>query len=1059
MTSPAGAYTFVPWFRRGAVTDIVADDDLTATATGRAVLPIELALSYVPVGGGTARVLPAVTRTVELVGPGDVAGLRRESVLRVHPPDGATTAAPGELAFVEFYDEDLPWRLTPAKAAQATVDGVTVTRLRPWLALLVLADGEFRITAPAGRLPMLTVADGVPLPPVVEIWAWAHAQVAGAEPDAGKVGPRADTDPDTALSRLLSPRRLVAGVTYSGFLVPAFETGRLAGLGLDPARVPTQQASWGAGQSDRRLPVYYIWRFTVGADVRFETLARGLTGRPAGEHLGKRAVDVHLPGYGLDEVPIAHPPELEGALRPPDFTRAAYPDGPGTDLVDALEHLIDLGSDLLDPATEVPLDPIVAPPAYGRLHAGVVRVADVADGDEAGWVRELNLDLRNRAAAGLGAQVIRDRQEELVARAWQQVGSLRDANQRLREAELATAAAQSVYAKHVAGLDADRALLFTAAAHRGLPGIAATAVAVDADAAGTVHAAVVGSRVPSAVQDLAFRRVTRPGRPFVRAATGTRQVGSLRTGLIAGMDADPTHAVSAARPLPAPVAAVPLTAVTALAATAAGGLAQHAIDSKRVYLTLAATDLAARLTSSGILTVPSQADFRAALTTALAAWSARHPAATATTTAVTTLIGQTQKVEADGPGATVTITAATFAAAFGAGLAGKTYRAVTAVPDVVPPGGTVARMTDSGDAQATEDDVGQLGKDLTARLSAVPAPPPPLGGPQGLAGAVLAALDPAAAVPTRVGDQLPGLAARLAARAATRARRLRPVQAHPTFPDPMVDALAALAADHVLPNLGDLPAETLTVMEPNQRFIEAFLAGLNTELGRELLWREYPTDQRGSYARVFWDRADAADQGAPDIQQITDWVAALGGNGTTSGTPIVLVVRSALLRLYPYTLVYALPAVWNGLPADGRRLPDAAAAARRPVFHATLDPDVALYGFDLTQQQARGHLPTGPGDPLPADPGWFFVLQERPGQPRFGLDTDRHPSGLRTWDDLSWPDLAGADTYIDIAANTGLAPQQTDPVRWGTTSADMAAILMRSPVMYARHADDLLPGP
>jgi len=24
-------------------------------------------------------------------------------------------------------------------------------------------------------------------------------------------------------------------------------------------------------------------------------------------------------------------------------------------------------------------------------------------------------------------------------------------------------------------------------------------------------------------------------------------------------------------------------------------------------------------------------------------------------------------------------------------------------------------------------------------------------------------------------------------------------------------------------------------------------------MGRELLWREYPTDQRGSYFRQFWD--------------------------------------------------------------------------------------------------------------------------------------------------------------------------------------------------------------
>ena len=33
------------------------------------------------------------------------------------------------------------------------------------------------------------------------------------------------------------------------------------------------------------------------------------------------------------------------------------------------------------------------------------------------------------------------------------------------------------------------------------------------------------------------------------------------------------------------------------------------------------------------------------------------------------------------------------------------------------------------------------------------------------------------------------------------------------------------------------------------------MVGLNHEFARELLWREYPTDQRGSYFRQFWDVA------------------------------------------------------------------------------------------------------------------------------------------------------------------------------------------------------------
>ena len=58
-------------------------------------------------------------------------------------------------------------------------------------------------------------------------------------------------------------------------------------------------------------------------------------------------------------------------------------------------------------------------------------------GDPVHWLVELNLDLRNRAAVGLGAEIVRARQEEYVQRAWEQVGAVEEANRRLREAELA----------------------------------------------------------------------------------------------------------------------------------------------------------------------------------------------------------------------------------------------------------------------------------------------------------------------------------------------------------------------------------------------------------------------------------------------------------------------------------------------------------------------------------------------------------------------------------------------------------------------------------------------
>jgi len=41
-------------------------------------------------------------------------------------------------------------------------------------------------------------------------------------------------------------------------------------------------------------------------------------------------------------------------------------------------------------------------------------------------------------------------------------------------------------------------------------------------------------------------------------------------------------------------------------------------------------------------------------------------------------------------------------------------------------------------------------------------------------------------------------------------------------------------------------------METNPKFIEALMTGANQEMARELRWRKYPTDQKGSYFRMFW---------------------------------------------------------------------------------------------------------------------------------------------------------------------------------------------------------------
>lgn len=87
------------------------------------------------------------------------------------------------------------------------------------------------------------------------------------------------TNADNACSRLICPRRLQPDTAYEAFLVPAFETGRLAGLGLDPRVSPgALYSSWGPPYPNRpsagQLPYYHRWSFSTGTTGDFEFLVR-----------------------------------------------------------------------------------------------------------------------------------------------------------------------------------------------------------------------------------------------------------------------------------------------------------------------------------------------------------------------------------------------------------------------------------------------------------------------------------------------------------------------------------------------------------------------------------------------------------------------------------------------------------------------------------------------------------------------------------------------------------------------------------------------------------------
>jgi hypothetical protein len=1055
-------YTFVPWLRRGlaaeiAEADALAADPGAAATVGRATLDVELTLDVVPAPGAPPPPRPTIKRKVGILGPGDVATLKAEAILRTHPADGVLGATPDELAFVEFYDEDLPWRYTPAKAASS--------RLRPWLALLVLTEEEFTVREPGApgqpQLPVVTLTDRAQLPPAEETWAWAHAQLSTIVAQAADVGAAIAADPDHARSRLLSPRRLVADTQFDAFLVPAFEAGRLAALGRPTDGVPAQQAAWGLPQhaTDRDLPVFHHFRFRTAVDGDFETLARRLVPRAAGEEFGKRLLDVSAPGFGLDERDGATV-DFEGALAPPQMPRTAFVD-PWDAVAEDLVETLDAGDAALQPAVVTP-DPMVVPPAYGRRQKGLRRVVDARNQADLAWLAELNLDLRSRAAAGLGTEVVRQRQDEYMQRAWEQVGRIEEANQRLREAELARASAQAVKRKHLQPLDGDdRLTQLTAVAQSGLRAPSGLPVVAGGDAVGadqvpntaSLRAAVGVSRVPAAAQAPAFRRITRAQRPLMRRLGDAGRPQQFQSDLLTKMDQPPATALTVAPAAPDPAAGVALSSVQTAVDDSIQRLVAIGERPFEVFLTLADTWAGGQ---------PSTTDFDtlgapAAIAGLQAKVRARYPQVNFNGTAVPdapewrvwALAAAVTAVASDGPGrAKLTIDDAIFEREFSDDALGKARGAVTVVRGgAPPPDATIGRTTSTEDVQA----FGRALNDFAGGAAARPDPAPAKElDTSSVASHVLTLLDPVLTLGDRVAAAVPIVAGR------PPDRLLTPVMAHPTFPDPLFWPLRDLSQDHVVPNVSDLPRESLTVMEPNRRFIESYLAGVNFAFNQELLWREYPTDQRGTSFRVFWDTRDAVGPPRPpDVKPMADWTGALGSQATSPAAVLVLVVRGELLERFPSTVIFAQRAAFAGNDALAPRVLDPNTPVKDPIFSGRLEPDIRLVGFELSVAQARGRRVADADGP--SDPGWFFVFMERPGEPRFGLDSGDEAPPLKTWDDLAWAsfDPAGLP-FVRIAANASLVPTDSVTAVWGRTAADQASILLQNPVLLARHASEML---
>jgi len=905
---------FCSWVRRGAAAGITEPDPVIGPFTGPATFEPSVTLALNGVAGN-----PVSGPNLPILGPSAIVGIHPSAVVRLDPAAGATGVEDNFLPQIELARPDLPWLFTPAKPNAAN-------RLRPWLVLIVIEAAGIEIQ-PGTPLPRITINDSQ-LPDLNDSWAWAHGQVTVEDP-ATATQALTPAYGGGAISRLVCPRRLKADTAYLACLVPSTLAGAEAGLGLPIGPGPALALAWtaGAGQ-DVMLPVFYSWTFATGDDGDFKSLVQRLRGVPpdtiAG--FGTRTIDMSSPWESPPQLGPGVTIELDGAL-------GIGVDRPGTFAGSKAQFESRLTALLNFPAT---LDPTnsadnqkatpVAPPIYAGIMAGINEVP----ADDA-WPRQLNIDPRRRIAAAFGAKYVQDHKEFLMARAWDQLGAVQEANRLGALAELAAEVADRLHVRHLQSLTTSE--LFAVAAP------ARTRVLVHA--ATTLQAETAKTPLPEGAGTVAFTRFIRPLGPVgLRGfsgvfATTTQQTidGAIRV---------------------APPASI-LDGVTTLASQS---VSAGASDATAIMATQAWSQISAL--EETITVPPSVQNLRQVLTTPASSGSISLSS-----------------------GVPITISK-----------------------------GLAAEPTDSNS----------------------------------LASTVVFAMLPSSGIFRRLADRvvLPG-SLQGVGNPPTR------IMAGPQFPAPLALALVKEHLDYLLPGLGKFPDDSVTLLSTNSAWVEAFLAGANHEMNRELLWRDYPTDRRGTPFRHFWPRPD----GMADIPPISRWPLtnnlgdSMNGQGIDWTSILVLLVRGEILRRFPRTVAYAAPAKIVNLSVTL----DDSLPWTPPEFVMPLDATTTAFAYPLTEQRVRSNFAQN-------NAGFYFVFSEPVTGPRFNFDvTSSKPPLL--WTDLPWDSVPQSRGFAIASVDVTPPAGENGPgaARWNNDAADMGRIALARPYRVGYHADELLPKP
>ncbi len=1098
---------FLSWSRRGIG---------ASTPVGQVGSRLLVSLKVTVTGDSSAgqRTQDFASAPMAVLGPGDVVGVDPTQILRRTPRPGDHQLEPNYLVAVEFAHPDLPWMFSPTGPASTERSDpwlmLVVLSVEPGHQQGAIGS------RPGSPCPVMLVSDPGAVPSPDNAWAFAHVQVhdvdaAGAIAAVKRPSPQAAN----VRSRLVCPTRLTPNTAYVAAVVPVYEAGRRVGLGQLEADAGAQRWVAVPGLELPAYD-FWSFRTGPSGDFETlaRKLQPIDVASPAFASLGLRRVTIESKAALLQQAdaadlfaPAVH--EIPTAIAKSDGPGALAPDGAAPALAaDLLHARIKELVDIVAAATDA--EPIVGPPLYGRWPAEVTSIdgspdtaalAPVPDGTAQTWIEELNADPYLRSPAGVATLVVQRDQEQLMTDAWAQLAEVLAANRRMRWSHLYATSAATLHTR-LAGATAAGSLRLTSPAFGRLR----------ATDGGTVRAQLDASTLPREAIGAALARTARyavkadQNQVSVVGAIGST-VEALRTSAAIAIPSrfssprlidphvlnevladavisdqikqrlgtDPGRYLKQINT----VQAMMVDIADKFADVAAHGHAQQPSDGPVVQIDPSLRDRVAQLSTVAVqLADAGSVQLSPAVRVELAAAQANGVTQLSLTTvaALNSLVANRSRLHmpgidmselrsvdlAGGPNRislSSGLTGALGSLADAIGLDGQPALVVGATeglrsaalsslgitaPSVAD---LMGKLTDR-DTALLRTGIKQIATTSTAIDAAVAVPELTVFS-LATAGAVVSALQPAAAYQKMLAYAHTNISDLVVRRPGS---QFHPAMAAPRFPAPLVDRLKSLDEDWVLGGVKKLPPNSVVILAVNWRFVESFLAGANHEMARELLWRGYPTDLRGSCFQQFWGAP------TPDIAAMDSWRGHIGQHsfGGARKEITMLVIKGDLLRRYPSTLITAERGTTAAFSGDTQFTSDNMIAPQ--LFRGFLGDDVSYAALDISPTVLASRIDDNPRH------AWYISMLEPHDEPRFGMDeepkaaagSNRSPSSggalnYSITDDWSWqgrPEPQGA--HLDPAAVFA-----ADPVT--QSSAVIGASLFQIPFRLLLRAPDYLP--